>query len=409
MRILYHHRTQAEDGQAVHIRSLQRAFEQLGHQVFEVSLVQRAQSASTSDPSAAAPARAPAWRALTRLPRFARELAEYAYTSVGRPKIVAAARQQRIDFIYERYAFGNAAGVLAARRLGLPLILEVNSPMVMELSKTRGLSFPRTAARLENWIFASADRVCVVTEALGEILVGLGVERERLLVTQNGVELERYDYADRASVRAAARSDLGLAPERAGEVVLGFVGYYRDWHRLDLVLDALATPQLSSARLAIVGEGPAHEALVAQCARLGLSERVSFCGPRPHAQIPRLLPAFDVALVPAINPYASPLKLFEYMAAGLPAVAPDQPNLREVLRDDVEALLVSAGDGASLQRALARLVADRNLRERLGARARATLLEREYTWIGNARRVVEAARELGAGLGRRSNTARERA
>lgn len=405
MRILYHHRTQAEDGQAVHIRSLQRAFEQLGHQVFEVSLVQRA----TSAPQASAPQRAPAWRALTRLPRFARELAEYAYTSVGRPKIVAAAREHRVDFIYERYAFGNAAGVLAARRLGLPLILEVNSPMVLELSKTRGLSFPRTAARLENWIFASADRVCVVTEALGEILVGLGVAPERLIVTQNGVDPERYEYPDRASVRAAARDDLGLGPERDDEVVLGFVGYYRDWHRLDLVLDALATPELSRARLVIVGEGPAHESLVSQRERLGLSGRVLFCGPRPHARIPQLLPAFDVALVPAINPYASPLKLFEYMAAALPAVAPDQPNLREVLRDDVEALLVQAGDGASLQRALARLVGDVRLRERLGARARATLLERDFTWIGNARRVVEAARDLGAGLGRKSNRAREQA
>jgi glycosyltransferase involved in cell wall biosynthesis len=395
VRILYHHRTQAEDGQAVHIRALQRAFEQLGHEVFEVSLVKRRDAGSRG--RAAPPSRPPAWRAVTKLPRFARELAEYAYTSVGRPRIVAAAREHKVDFVYERYAFGNAAGVMAARRLKLPLILEVNSPMVMELSTTRGLSFPRTAARLENWIFASADRVCVVTEALGEILVGLGVPRERLLVTQNGVELERYEHPDLPRARALARQALGLGPERAGEVWLGFVGYYRDWHRLDLVLDALASPQLAPARLAIVGEGPAHEALVAQCARLGLGERVHFCGARSHDEIPRVLPAFDIALVPAINPYASPLKLFEYMAAGLPAVAPDQPNLREVLVDGDNALLVPPGDGAELQRALARLVADAALRSRLGARAKATIVERDFTWIGNARRVVEAARELGAG------------
>lgn len=404
MRILYHHRTQAEDGQAVHIRSLQRAFEQLGHEIVEVSLVQRA-PANRGAPTP--PAKPPPWRALTKLPRFAREIAEYAYTSVGRPRILAAARGRKVDFIYERYAFGNAAGVMAARRLGLPLILEVNSPMVMELSRTRGLSFPRTAARLENWIFASADRVCVVTQALGEILVGLGVQRERLLVTQNGVELERYEYGDRAAARVAAREELGLGAARVGEVWLGFVGYYRDWHRLDLVLDALATPQLARARLAIVGEGPAHDALAAQCERLGLGARVVFCGPRRHERIPRLLPAFDIALVPAINPYASPLKLFEYMAAGLAAVAPDQPNLREVLTDGENALLVAPGDGAQLQRALERLVADDALRTRLGARAQQTVIERDFTWIGNARRVVEAARELGAGsLGKRPAASR---
>jgi glycosyltransferase involved in cell wall biosynthesis len=400
VKILYHHRTQAEDGQAVHIRALQRAFEQLGHHVVEVSLVKRREPSASTE-AAPAPRRPAPWRAVTRLPRFARELAEYAYSSIGRPRILAAAREHRVDFIYERYAFGNAAGVMAAQRLELPLILEVNSPMVLELSKTRGLSFPRTAERLENWIFRSADRVCVVTEALGEILVGLGVARERLLVTPNGVELERYEVADRRRARATAREELGLEPEaeggREGELWLGFVGYYRDWHRLDLVLDALATGPLARARLAIVGEGPAHEALVEQCARLGLGPRVRFCGPRRHDRIPQLLPAFDIALVPAINPYASPLKLFEYMAAGLPAVAPDQPNLREVLVDGENALLVRPGDGADLQRALARLVADPELRTRLGARARATIVERDLTWIGNARRVVEAARELGAG------------
>jgi len=184
VKILYHHRTQAEDGQAVHIRALQRAFEQLGHEVFEVSLVRKAQAQSAAP--GAQPSKSP-WSALAKMPRFARELAEYAYTSVGRPRVIGAARKHKVDFIYERYAFGNAAGVMAAHRLQLPLILEVNSPMVMELSKTRGLSFPRTAERLENWIFGRADRICVVTEALGEILVGLGVSRERLIVTQNGV------------------------------------------------------------------------------------------------------------------------------------------------------------------------------------------------------------------------------
>jgi len=107
-----------------------------------------------------------------------------------------------------------------------------------------------------------------------------------------------------------------------------------------------------------------------------------------------LLPAFDLALVPAINPYASPLKLFEYMAAGLASIAPDQPNLREVLEQDRNALLVTPGDGESLRAALERLVNDVQLRKRLGTRARADVLERDLTWRGNARRVIEVATEL---------------
>ena len=121
---------------------------------------------------------------------------------------------------------------------------------------------------------------------------------------------------------------------------------------------------------------------------------VSFLAGDWHERIAELLPALDVALVPAINPYASPLKLFEYMAAGLPSIAPDQPNLREVLEHERNALLVKPNDAPSLEAALAQLVQDRNLRERLGARARSDVIERDLTWIGNARRVVAAAEEV---------------
>ena len=402
MRILYHHRTQAEDGQAVHIRSLQRAFEAEGHQVREVALVQRAPSSSGRAQKRAQKGGSP-WRAVTRLPRFARELAEYVYTPVARPRIVAAARDARADFIYERYAFGNAAGVQAARRLGCPLVLEVNSPMVHELENTRGLSFPRLARRVETYVFRSADLVCVVTAVLADMLAAMGVERERLFVTPNGVHPELYrtrgEGARGEEARAAALRELGLEGEE--RVVLGFVGYYRSWHRIERVVAALARSELANAVLVLVGEGPARGEIAAAACAAGVEQRVVFAGPRRHDAIPGLLAAFDVALLPAINPYASPLKLFEYMAAGLPVVAPDQPNLREILVDGANALLVppegeggAVGEDEALAGALERLARDRGLRDRLGAAARATVEERDLTWRGNARRVVAAVEAL---------------
>lgn len=382
MRILYHHRTQAEDGQAVHIRALQRAFRELGHEVREFGLVAR-------DAKSAAPRRFSPWKLVARAPRWARELAEYAYGPLARGGLIRAGREQRAEALYERYAFGNTAGLSAARALRIPLVLEVNSPMVLELSRTRGLAMPRVAERMERHIFQRADLVCVVTGVLRDMLLEMGVEPDKLLVTPNGVHPELYAHPD----RAAARRALGLAEAEFG-CVLGFVGYYRDWHRLDLVLEALAMPALGKARLVLVGEGPAHADLVARARGLGLAARVHFAGPRAHEEIPALLAAFDVALLPAINPYASPLKLHEYLAAGLAVVAPDQPNLRECLTDGDNALLVAPGDGAALFVALSRLAADAALRARLGARARATIVEHDMTWRGNARRVVEAVERL---------------
>jgi glycosyltransferase involved in cell wall biosynthesis len=394
VRILYHHRTQAEDGQAVHIRALIAAFRALGDEVREVSLVRRTDAASAAPASSPASSGGGGFSWVGALPRFARELLELGYGRVARGRLVRAGREFRPDVLYERYAFGNSAGVLAARSLGVPLVLEVNSPMVIELERTRGLSFPRLARRVENGIFRAADVVCVVTEVLKGILVDLGVAPERIVVTPNGVDPERYATADRTAARRSARTALGLkGPERG--LVLGFVGFYRDWHRLDVVLEAMSAPELAATELVLVGEGPAHTALVEACGRLGLSDRVHFAGPRPHAAIPDLLPAFDVALVPAINPYASPLKLFEYLAAELAVIAPDQPNLREVLSDGENALLVPPGEVDALRAALVRLSEDHTLRARLGAAARATIANRDLTWTGNARR-VHAALEVRA-------------
>jgi glycosyltransferase involved in cell wall biosynthesis len=395
MKILYHHRTQAEDGQAVHIRSMLRAFRAIGQEVEEIALVRRGDGTQAPAGTQVAEGKR-GWNLWSSLPRFVRELAEYGYTASARRMIRARGREWRPDVVYERYAFGNAGGLQAARALGVPLVLEVNSPMVLELSRTRGLSFPGLARRMEDHVFRSADIICAVSGVLADMLVEMGVERSRILVTPNGVDLPDFDHPN----PAGARVSLGLEEPngRRGEgpagPVLGFVGYLRDWHRLDLVVEAMVRPALLGAHLVIIGEGPAVPALEEQARSLGLADRLHLSGSRPHGEIPALLPAFDVGLVPAINPYASPLKLHEYMAASLAVIAPDQPNLREVLTDGRDALLVPPGDGEALAEALERLALTQGLGARLGAAARRTVEDRDLTWEGNARRVCDAVENL---------------
>lgn len=395
MNILYHHRTQAEDGQAVHIRSLVRAFEGLGHTVREVALVEKtgeadpAKGASKESKDESGAGRSFPWSMVGSVPRFVREIAEYGYTVPALRRLRGAAREFGPDFIYERYAFGNAAGVKASKSEGVPLILEVNSPMVHELIKTRGLSFPRHARRVETSIFNRADRICVVTQVLGDMLADMGVDPAKMFVTPNGVHMEHFAQLDRTE----ARRDLGIADVEGP--VLGFTGYYRDWHRLDLVIEGLASHgRLTDAHLVLVGMGPVEDELRAKAASLGVSSRVHFAGTRPHHRIPAILAAFDVGLVPAINHYASPLKLHEYMAAGVVPVAPDQPNLREVLTDGEDSLLFPPGNGDALNDALGRLASDDALRTRLGEASQRTIVDRDLTWEGNAKRVLSEVGEL---------------
>jgi glycosyltransferase involved in cell wall biosynthesis len=169
---------------------------------------------------------------------------------------------------------------------------------------------------------------------------------------------------------------------------------------VDRVVRWLASPSApAGTRLLMVGDGPARAELEALAQQLQLGDRVRFTGVVDRLQIPALVAAFDIALQPAVVAYASPLKLFEYLALGKAIVAPRQPNLLEVLTDGDNALMFDADQPGALERALERLCADAALRARIAAGARATIGRRRLTWQGNAQRVVARAQMVAAGLG----------
>jgi glycosyltransferase involved in cell wall biosynthesis len=398
VRILYHHRTWAADGQEIHIRAMQQAFIAEGNEVREVALAPKGAGRAVSrtrEPIGGV--RQGFFRHATSLPLLLREAAEYAYTPVGRRRLITAGRGFAADFIYERYAFANAAGVRAARHLGIPLVLEVNSPLSEELAGTRGLAMPSLARRVERSIFSSAHLVCTVSEQLRNIVVGLGAAPENTIVIPNGVDLERYPYPPNRETRTGGREAIlgrTTIDARTQPVLAGFVGYFRAWHRLDLLLHAMARVADDVLHLVVVGDGSGAAELRQLADTLGIGERVHWLGSRTPESIPDLLTAFDFAVMPGITPYACPLKLIEYLAAGLPAVVPDQANIRELVTDRESGILFEPESTNALSAALAHLTSDDGLRRRLGSSARQTVERRDLTWSGNARRVVREVEPL---------------
>jgi glycosyltransferase involved in cell wall biosynthesis len=396
-RILYHHRIRADDGQAVHVRELIDALRAEGHEVVECALVQKTATnrdggrAAAATKSTVATTAAPSFWQKLSLPRIAVEALEIAYGRQGARMIERQARSFRPDFIYERHALHCDSGLRASRRLGIPLLLEVNSPFSDEMAKLGLLRFPRIARATERRVLAGADIVFAVTGVLRDMLIERGARADRTLVVQNGAHPERYD-AGTVAAGLALRARLGIAPS---DFVLGFVGYMRPWHRLDLAAEMLARDEFAALHLLLVGDGPARADVTARAQALGVSARVHFVGAVPGNAVPEHVAAFDAALVPAINPYASPLKLFDSLAAGVPTIVPDQPNLREIVHDGRNGLLFRPEDAASLRSALERLYRDREEARRIGRRGREELLELDLTWRGNARRVVAAFESLG--------------
>lgn len=375
MRILYSHRIQSRDGQGVHLDSMVAALRAQGHEVLVVGPSAYEEASLGGESRTVATLR-------RVLPKAAAELAELAYSVPAYLKLARAAAEFRPDAIYERYNLFYLSGAALARRRRLPFLVEVNAPLAEERSRFGGLRLGGLARWTERVVWRAADRVLPVTEVLAGHVAAAGVPRQRIVVVPNGIDLQEFPEP---APPAEAREEL----------VLGFVGFVRPWHGLDAVIRAIAAwkglPRLS---LTVVGEGPARPDLERLAAELGIAGRVRFTGLAERHAIPGFIAGFDVALQPASVPYASPLKVFEYMAAGRAIVAPDQPNLREVLEHGRTALLFDPAREGAMWAAVGRLVADPALRARLGAAARAEILARDLTWSGNARRAAALAAEV---------------
>ena len=370
MRILYSHRIQSRDGQSVHVEELVGALRSMGHEVLVVGPSFYADSGFGGESSTVA-------RLRRLLPGALGEVAELAYNVPAYRKLRAAARAFQPELIYERYNLYYLAGTWLSRRTKVPLYLEVNSPLAEERSRFGTLRLQRVAHALERQVWRGATRVLAVTQVLADTIAASGVPPARLRVTPNGVVLDRFPPP---------------LPRPDGPVRLGFVGFVRDWHGMDALIRHMAAAD-APVSLEVVGDGPVRAELERLAASLGLGGRVRFTGVMEHHHVPAAVAAFDIALQPKVTSYASPLKIFDYMAAARAIVAPDQPNIREILTHEQTALLFDPADPKAMWAAVSRLVHDAALRDRLGAAARAELERRDYTWHGNAARIVGWATE----------------
>ncbi|VAV98187.1 Glycosyltransferase [hydrothermal vent metagenome] len=242
------------------------------------------------------------------------------------------------------------------------------------------------ARKSEAAIWRAADMVLPVTHVLAAKLRAAGVADEKITVIQNGASEEFLSPHDGGAVRARYNIE--------GKLILGFSGFVRDWHGVDRVVRAIAKHNRPDLHLLLVGDGPARAGLEALARELGIASQLTITGVVQRSEMPDHIAAFDIALQPAVTDYASPLKLFEYMALAKPILAPASANICEVLKDKEDAALFAEQDGANFNNALDVLIADEGLRARLGAAARASLVRQDLTWAGNARRVEKIAQML---------------
>jgi glycosyltransferase involved in cell wall biosynthesis len=395
-------------GASVHVREMAAAFHRAGHHVIlAAQLLNKSPWESPAQTAASVlqlrPA-APTLAAVAAMKLFtgklgvpnslAGELRRILHNQEVEDELLRRFDHAPPDFIYERASLFSVAGVGVARKLGVPLLLELNAPLATEQSTYRGNGLGELAAQAERWTLTQADAVLAVSSLLRDHAVSLGAEPARVQVVPNGVnsELFKPGAADRQ-----LRQRLGLADGP----VLGFVGGLRPWHGVEVLPDLLErlAPRHPRLQLLIVGEGPLRPELERRLNQRNLSGRVVFTGALAHEQVGDVIRLFEVALAPypALDHafYFSPLKVFEYMACGVGVVAARCGQIAELVRDGETGLLYPAGDFEALAQACDRMLGEPKLRHLLGERA-ADFVRTHFTWDRNAARAVELARQCQA-------------
>jgi glycosyltransferase involved in cell wall biosynthesis len=289
------------------------------------------------------------------------------------------ARTQRFDLVWSREFY--AAHYSSA--FGLDTIVEHHHPFTERQATVARRMLKRGSFR----------GIAAISDAHRRLLTGAGWPEDRVMTAHSGVDLAQFEEARKLNGNGRARL---AAP---GQRIVLYAGSLYAGKGGDQIL--LAAERIRGAKFVLLGGRDFEVARLKERARsLGLSN-VELTGHVPHASVPAYLSAADILVAPftedgrdiagkVIIPFASPIKLFEYMAAGKPIVASNVGAIPEILRHEENALLSKPGSVDELVQNLSRLLTDAALSERLGATARSDV--RVYSWEKRVARVLSFAR-----------------
>jgi len=357
-------------GHVVRPRQLLAGLEALGHStaVVQAAAAPGAQGAAQSY-----------WRLRAALPTAValtmRDTARVVQNSRFTKSVLEQVRAARPDVLLETQVAFSSTGAVVSERTGVPLVVDDVSP-VTEDEQTYDVRLRRLARARRARTLRAASLVVVTSGRLREEMVAEGIAEDRTAVLANAVPAQAL-VPDPAA--ATLRASLGFQEH---DVVAAYVGSFQPFHKVQLLVRALADEAMpSQVRVLAVGDGDERSQAQALAGRLGVADRMVFTGRVPSDDVSRYMQAADLTVLPATADYTNPMKLYDYLAAGRPVVAPRQRAVQDIVGEGpVEYFEVDSVRG--LVGALARLAEDSRERDRLG---RAALeVASTHTWLERA-------------------------
>lgn len=301
------------------------------------------------------------------------------------------------DVIWERSCRLHCAGLVMARRLGVPYVLEWKDHLVdYRISLFRG-----RALRMEAKKNSEADYIVVESGVLRDALGREGVDTIKIIVAHNAVQADEFTRDE--SKRAKTRKDLEIDEDTVLIGYLGSYAFYHDAARLVLAANHIKRQRAGvKIKILMVGAGKEYPECRALAEKLGVLDDILLMKPGvPKEEVPGILAALDIAVLPGSTDIICPIKIQEYMACELPSVLPDYACNREVIDDGETGMLFRPKDEAALAEKIVQLAESREQRETMGRRAREEVIRRfswEATWGAALETVLAGERGKTAGV-----------
>ncbi len=296
------------------------------------------------------------------------------------------------DVVHYRSVWGGLQLAQNKKRFGYKTLFEVNGLPSVELKYHYPGIEPELLMKIKEQELATlhlSDAIICPSHVTKDYLSSLGVDRERVTVIPNGVSPSDFFASP--------------LPNREGRVpVLLYIGTLADWQGLDMVVKSLPyILEKYPIQLRIVGRGRSRQRklLTKQIRKLGVDEHVVVQPAVPHHEVPALIAESDLCVAPLglndrnVTQGACPIKVLEYMAAGRPLLASNMPIVRELVREDVDALLFSPNDPEDLARQVLALLNDFELSKRLAESASERALTK-FTWHESQKKLLKVYEKL---------------
>ncbi len=388
MKIIYHHRTQAEKAEGVHIREIIKALRNEGHEVFTLSPPGIDPFRNEYINQGLKDKRFVFWKVISKYcPQIIFEILEICYNFFTYTKLRSLINKEQADLIYERYAFFNWIGIFLAQKHKIPIFVEINE--ISGIKRTRGQVLIGLSKLIEKFILRNATAVIVVSEFLKEYIEISGIDSKKIFVVPNGVDSEIFDPSRTNSVGLIDKYEL------KGKIVLGFVGNFVKWHNFDFFLKVFReiTKKVEDVMLLLVGDGPARADIEVYEKKYNLNGKMVITGSVPHNKIAEYINIMDICIIPHSNEYRSPIKMFEYMSMAKSVVAPNVRPIQQIIQDNINGKLFLLSDEGSFRDSLLDLIRNKEERERIGGKARDTILS-NFLWKNNARKIADIYKNL---------------